>query len=901
VGTKASLLVTAIDTSLSNLAGSNKAAVTYEKGGALLTVHAGDQDLSTLKIAGTGVTDNGDGTAVLDGDSWVIGKRTVTINSNTVLDSIIVTVEDTSIAVVDGENVATVNFGGTSPGLTFEEAMFNRFMLSAYEDDAMTSEVSGDFQLMVVPSDSFGNASLKTDNLLTTGGSNKLDEIFVELSASLGGASTPTGAVSVAAAGTWFTVVAPDGTGDNLVLSARTANQDGADDTKYFGSLTLSFVPFGEVPSTGGELAAPDTLIVQDWMGADGSGDQGGFVLVSFPAVDANVSQYRVYREVKVTTDIVDGSLVVLETPVDKFIPWTAIDAVSGVNPIQAVVPTIDGMATRWAVAAESGANSSEQTVAGKRVFTKQVVQNMVQFLGVDPNRVLTSEELNKVFSPSKDYVASILGDREDVTFAALDPNFDAVFGTSAVPGNIRTQTTGIKTSEMVISSAVKAVDNIPPAAVTEVATSVQSQVTVTWTASTDDRTVGFTSYRGFAVPIAGVDRYEIWRGTSAETLEMIASVPAGSGSYVDADLPSGVPQLTYSVYAADLDNLVAGPSSIAVLGGRISFLAADGLPVYIIRLDGSTPFLEDFEDFVAFAQAFNATATDGNFNVQADTNDDGVISFADFVAFASRFNSVAASQNGNPIPSSKPVIAPQVPGVNDNVEMTLNLGNSRVLPGETVTLNVALSNATSLQAFGFNLNYDADKFEFVSAAAAENDLLKTGGAETPIFLSHVNEAGNLSIANAVVEGSPVVGQGEVVSVTFRVLREFEEDSRFEIANGIVFDSKALANPVVAQGSLEVQSTPTEFALLQNFPNPFNPETTIKYNLADGANVQLRIYNVVGQVVRTLVSEQQGAGRYTVRWNGTDDRGIAVSSGIYFYQISAGNQFRDVRKLMLLK
>jgi flagellar hook assembly protein FlgD len=65
--------------------------------------------------------------------------------------------------------------------------------------------------------------------------------------------------------------------------------------------------------------------------------------------------------------------------------------------------------------------------------------------------------------------------------------------------------------------------------------------------------------------------------------------------------------------------------------------------------------------------------------------------------------------------------------------------------------------------------------------------------------------------------------------------------------------------------------------------------------------VSLRIYNVVGQVVRTLVAEQQSAGRYTVRWNGTDDRGVSVSSGIYFYQITAGGDFGDVKKLMLLK
>jgi flagellar hook assembly protein FlgD len=56
----------------------------------------------------------------------------------------------------------------------------------------------------------------------------------------------------------------------------------------------------------------------------------------------------------------------------------------------------------------------------------------------------------------------------------------------------------------------------------------------------------------------------------------------------------------------------------------------------------------------------------------------------------------------------------------------------------------------------------------------------------------------------------------------------------------------------------------------------------------------------VGQVVRTLVAEPQSAGRYQVRWNGMDDRGVPVSSGIYFYQIAAG-KFQDVRKLMLLK
>ena len=85
------------------------------------------------------------------------------------------------------------------------------------------------------------------------------------------------------------------------------------------------------------------------------------------------------------------------------------------------------------------------------------------------------------------------------------------------------------------------------------------------------------------------------------------------------------------------------------------------------------------------------------------------------------------------------------------------------------------------------------------------------------------------------------------------------------------------------------------------FPNPFNPATTIAYELSESANVTLQIYNVVGQVVQTLVaSEAQNAGRYQIRWNGMDDRGMTVSSGIYFYRISIG-KFQEVRKLMLLK
>jgi hypothetical protein len=236
---------------------------------------------------------------------------------------------------------------------------------------------------------------------------------------------------------------------------------------------------------------------------------------------------------------------------------------------------------------------------------------------------------------------------------------------------------------------------------------------------------------------------------------------------------------------------------------------------------------------------------------------------------------------------------------VNENAEMSMELGSDRVLAGQTISVNVSLSQVKALNGFGFVLRYDPDKFEFVEATTAEQDLLKSAGGETPLFLSYP-EDGKVTIANALTEHGVVDGEGPVATLTFKVLREFEDQARFEIAQGLVFDHKELSNPAVVLGALSVESTPTEFALLQNYPNPFNPETTIKYNLAEGADVRLRIYNIVGQVVRTLVAERQSAGRYNMRWDGTDDRGLAVSSGIYFYQISAG-KFQDVKRLMLLK
>ncbi|HEU4334573.1 MAG TPA: FlgD immunoglobulin-like domain containing protein, partial [Candidatus Eisenbacteria bacterium] len=89
--------------------------------------------------------------------------------------------------------------------------------------------------------------------------------------------------------------------------------------------------------------------------------------------------------------------------------------------------------------------------------------------------------------------------------------------------------------------------------------------------------------------------------------------------------------------------------------------------------------------------------------------------------------------------------------------------------------------------------------------------------------------------------------------------------------------------------------------LFQNAPNPFNPETIIRYSMASPGKVTIRIFNAAGALVRTLVDEARAAGSHTVRWNATDDSGRRLGSGVYFYEIQTASGFRDARKLVLLK
>ena len=106
----------------------------------------------------------------------------------------------------------------------------------------------------------------------------------------------------------------------------------------------------------------------------------------------------------------------------------------------------------------------------------------------------------------------------------------------------------------------------------------------------------------------------------------------------------------------------------------------------------------------------------------------------------------------------------------------------------------------------------------------------------------------------------------------------------------------------IAAGSetIEIVPVPTDFALHNNYPNPFNPTTSIDFDLPEDGNVILMIYDVMGREVATLQNSEMKAGYHSVRWDARNQMGRKVAAGVYFYQIKTA-RYLKTRKMVLLK
>jgi hypothetical protein len=197
----------------------------------------------------------------------------------------------------------------------------------------------------------------------------------------------------------------------------------------------------------------------------------------------------------------------------------------------------------------------------------------------------------------------------------------------------------------------------------------------------------------------------------------------------------------------------------------------------------------------------------------------------------------------------------------------------------------------TNVFSSDIELAFDSKVLRAVSVEAA-------GAASKAMFEGRVREGTvRLHLASA----EPLASTGALASIEFEVAEDVRGTVQSPISFRRVFLNELDLNAEAAAGEITVHGKPTSYALGQNYPNPFNPLTVISYQVPeDGVRVRLEIYDLTGRLVRVLVDEQQSAGEYRVTWEGLDNRGFRVSSGLYFYRLSSGS-FVSVRKMMMLK
>ena len=160
-------------------------------------------------------------------------------------------------------------------------------------------------------------------------------------------------------------------------------------------------------------------------------------------------------------------------------------------------------------------------------------------------------------------------------------------------------------------------------------------------------------------------------------------------------------------------------------------------------------------------------------------------------------------------------------------------------------------------------------------------------------YVNPVVNTGPLYQGQAIlIQGGP---QGSTMNRTFRVHRYPTDYLGF-----VGHDLDPMGPIELYMNTQTITYIPNKYRLHQNFPNPFNPETIIHYNLPENIFVNITIYDLLGKKVKTLVNHAHAAGSQSVVWNANDDYSERVGAGIFLYQIHAGN-FIETRKMVLLK
>ncbi|MDH3216627.1 MAG: Ig-like domain-containing protein, partial [Candidatus Krumholzibacteria bacterium] len=205
----------------------------------------------------------------------------------------------------------------------------------------------------------------------------------------------------------------------------------------------------------------------------------------------------------------------------------------------------------------------------------------------------------------------------------------------------------------------------------------------------------------------------------------------------------------------------------------------------------------------------------------------------------------------------------------------------------------------TGMGIYGYELRLSFDPAK-VAVTGVNTTGCSTAPWGTPVYNAGIS--GQVIVVHA--GATPLSGSLPLVNITFQVLVTGVSASALTITKILFNEGDPCA--LVVNGSLSIPTavsdqTPRAIDLEQNVPNPFNPTTTIGYTIADPGRVRLHVYNTAGILVRTLVERtHEAGGRFEARWDGTDDAGRHVATGVYLYRLETAGQ-QVTKKMVLLK
>jgi hypothetical protein len=595
--------------------------------------------------------------------------------------------------------------------------------------------------------------------------------------------------------------------------------------------------------------------------GADVPADNGNFIYLNVTGIAPEAELIRIWRDV-------DGVGTIAYA---TFVP------APGNTEQKVILYTPDNTATVYKASQETANNASAGVAA---TASKQAFASIQ---GIDSPYELMAETMMQ----SKQAAISSTAPAVPI-FATLTP--DAISMINGVAPSFKAGE-GLPGSGLVSTEPLRAIDNIAPASISQLRAvdtpaDAGGSISVSWLKSVDDRmliqnTAGTYGAANGASSVPGVTGYNIYRKAGAGDFAIVGTASAGDTSFEDHTVFNGL-RYTYAVSPFDADNVA--PAELERTSMAIRNNVRDASGNFVMGLFGADNSV-GFDDFFIFADFFGQTAADAGFDPAFDLSPNNRVDLDDFFVFADYF--------GRGIVSSAKVV-PMLAGLNSDANLILDAGAGLPIIGEELTIAVNLEDYVELRGYGLNLTYDPAVFEFVGPQVEDN-LLGEGVFAQPRVISRADgQAQIISFGETVAKGD--LG----LNLVFRSKVE-TEGSYIEISDGLLRDGTYGVNDLRGPVSLMVETRPEVYALNDNYPNPFNPETTIKYQLPEAGPVTLEVYNMLGQVVRTLVNEHQTAGRKSVLWDARNDRGQPLSSGMYFYHVEAGQEFQSTKKMLLLK